>query len=68
MMTDTQQDPPSPCIGICQINPTNSYCEGCFRDLDEIAGWWEMAAVAKRRLISELDSRRERILSSYWDQ
>lgn len=35
----TGQDIPSPCISVCQMNPSTALCAGCWRTLDEIAGW-----------------------------
>ncbi|MFO1363726.1 MAG: DUF1289 domain-containing protein [Burkholderiales bacterium] len=32
-------DVPSPCINVCRMNDATGLCEGCFRTLDEIAGW-----------------------------
>lgn len=56
----------SPCINVCQMNARSGLCQGCFRSLDEIAGWaaasddWRrqvLAAVARRR--AEHDPRGE---------
>jgi prolyl-tRNA editing enzyme YbaK/EbsC (Cys-tRNA(Pro) deacylase)/predicted Fe-S protein YdhL (DUF1289 family) len=41
---------PSPCISVCQINAATGCCEGCFRTLDEIAGWSVATPEAKRSL------------------
>lgn len=30
---------PSPCINLCQMDPANGLCAGCYRTLDEIASW-----------------------------
>ena len=30
---------PSPCVGVCRMSPSTGWCEGCFRTIDEIAGW-----------------------------
>jgi hypothetical protein len=35
--------PNSPCINICSIGPTG-WCRGCYRTLDEIAGWTRLDA------------------------
>ena len=49
---------PSPCINICRMDAANGLCIGCWRSLDEIAGWASaddtvratiLAAVARRR-------------------
>jgi predicted Fe-S protein YdhL (DUF1289 family) len=40
--------PPSPCISICRMSDDTTYCEGCWRTLDEIGGWAQRAADDKR--------------------
>jgi predicted Fe-S protein YdhL (DUF1289 family) len=40
--------PPSPCISICRMSDDTSYCEGCWRTLDEIGGWGQRSADEKR--------------------
>jgi hypothetical protein len=55
-------DPASPCVGVCVINPQTQLCEGCFRTLDEIAGWWDYAPEQKRAVLAELDDRLARII------
>lgn len=50
-------DPPSPCIGVCVINPQIQLCDGCFRTLDEIACWWDYPPDQKRRVLVEVDRR-----------
>lgn len=49
----------SPCINICKMDPQSGLCIGCFRTIEEIAGWSQaddarrvsiLAAVARRRL------------------
>ncbi|MCC8991154.1 MAG: DUF1289 domain-containing protein [Streptococcus sp.] len=50
-------DPLSPCIGVCVINPQTQWCDGCFRTLDEIAGWLNYSPVKKREVLAELDKR-----------
>ena len=29
----------SPCISVCRMDANSGLCEGCFRTLEEIAGW-----------------------------
>ena len=55
-------DPASPCVGVCVINPQTQLCEGCFRTLDEIAGWWDYDPDQKRAVLIQLDDRLARIL------
>ncbi len=54
----------SPCINICRMDEVTGLCEGCFRSIDEIAGWrgyddearqWILEAIAQRR--AELAAR-----------
>jgi predicted Fe-S protein YdhL (DUF1289 family) len=30
---------PSPCNGVCRMNPNTKFCESCFRTLEEIVCW-----------------------------
>lgn len=30
---------PSPCVGVCVMNPTTNLCEGCMRTIEEIGEW-----------------------------
>jgi len=48
----------SPCINVCRMDERTGLCSGCFRTIDEIAGWAGiddssrlaiLAAVARRR-------------------
>ena len=58
-MTDAG-DAPSPCISICRMDADTGLCEGCFRTLDEIAGWGMMADDAKRAVWRALVQRANR--------
>ena len=33
----------SPCVKICVVHPEARLCIGCYRTIDEIAGWSRMA-------------------------
>ncbi|MGO3861626.1 MAG: DUF1289 domain-containing protein [Halomonas sp.] len=48
--------PISPCVQICQIEPTTSVCEGCGRTLDEIAGWSSMTEAEKTPVWERLET------------
>ena len=48
----------SPCSNVCRMNPATGLCEGCFRNLDEIAAWSAMANVEKRAVLAKLPARR----------
>jgi predicted Fe-S protein YdhL (DUF1289 family) len=48
----------SPCINVCRMNSRTGCCEGCFRTIDEIAGWSQFPAEEKRAVLARLTSRR----------
>jgi len=49
---------PSPCTGVCRIEPRTGWCAGCGRTLREIADWPMLDAAGQRRLLARLDQRR----------
>lgn len=55
-------DPPSPCVGVCVVNPQTQLCDGCFRTLDEIAAWWDYTAEQKQAVLNKLEERLARII------
>jgi len=50
--------PPSPCIGICLIDPANRRCRGCLRTIDEIATWYGADVAEKRAILARIAARR----------
>jgi len=50
--------PPSPCLGICIMDPRTRQCRGCLRTVEEIASWYEASPAEKRALLAVLDTRR----------
>lgn len=50
----------SPCNSVCTIDALTGYCAGCYRTLDEIAGWIDLGTEARRALVAALDGRRAR--------
>jgi predicted Fe-S protein YdhL (DUF1289 family) len=48
----------SPCISVCAIDPRTGLCAGCFRSLDEIAGWITLSNDEKRAVVAALPARR----------
>ncbi|MCB2261989.1 MAG: DUF1289 domain-containing protein [Candidatus Thiosymbion ectosymbiont of Robbea hypermnestra] len=52
-------EPPSPCIGICKLDPPTGLCRGCRRTLDEIARWTSLGTAEKQAVLKQLGSRRE---------
>ncbi|MDS4025480.1 MAG: DUF1289 domain-containing protein [Candidatus Contendobacter sp.] len=59
---DPSSDPPSPCIGVCILNPHTQLCDGCLRTLDEIAAWWDYTSDQKRVVLAQVEERLTRIL------
>ena len=51
---------PSPCISVCLMRESDGLCEGCWRNLDEIARWAQMGDAEKRRIWTQLAQRAER--------
>ncbi|MCB1481867.1 MAG: DUF1289 domain-containing protein [Rhodobiaceae bacterium] len=47
----------TPCIGICNMDRTRGICRGCGRTIDEIAGWTQMSAAERARIMSALPER-----------
>jgi predicted Fe-S protein YdhL (DUF1289 family) len=54
----TEYLPPSPCLGICIMDPRTRQCRGCLRTIEEIAGWYEASTQEKRALLAALAVRR----------
>ena len=58
-MTDAPKDGvASPCISVCAIDPRTGLCAGCYRSLDEIAGWITFTNDEKRVVVAALPARR----------
>jgi len=47
----------SPCIGVCAMDDLSGMCQGCYRTIDEIKAWWDMAPAAQQGLLQELEQR-----------
>lgn len=47
----------SPCTRICVIHPDARICTGCFRTIDEIAGWSRYSQAERSALMAELPTR-----------
>lgn len=52
------EDLTSPCINLCVMDDANGYCIGCWRTLEEIAGWIDFAPARKREVLARLEARR----------
>jgi predicted Fe-S protein YdhL (DUF1289 family) len=51
----------TPCVKVCVVDGASSLCLGCFRTLEEIAGWAALGDEERRRIMAELPERRSQI-------
>jgi predicted Fe-S protein YdhL (DUF1289 family) len=69
MMDDRDRDaePPSaepaaavgsPCTSVCRMDANGLYCVGCFRTLEEIAGWSAFDDARRQQIWEELRRRK----------
>ena len=47
----------SPCIGVCAIDETNGFCQGCYRTIEEIQAWWDIDDVARLEIVEKASMR-----------
>jgi predicted Fe-S protein YdhL (DUF1289 family) len=48
----------SPCTSVCALDAVTGYCAGCYRTIDEIAGWIDLNDDGRRALLATLNERR----------
>ncbi|WP_081473954.1 DUF1289 domain-containing protein [Novosphingobium pentaromativorans] len=48
---------PSPCTGVCRLDPGSGLCLGCKRTMEEIADWPMLPVKGKRAIIARLAGR-----------
>jgi predicted Fe-S protein YdhL (DUF1289 family) len=51
----------TPCIKVCIVDAESSLCLGCYRSLQEIAGWARLSEDERTRVMAELPGRQSRI-------
>ena len=51
-------EPQSPCTRVCVLDPESRLCTGCYRTIDEIAGWSRFSAEEKLAVLDQLSGRR----------
>lgn len=49
--------PPSPCTGVCVIDPASALCRGCARTLAEITAWYRAGATEKQAILVRCEKR-----------
>ena len=62
----SEQDRPAtsmrtPCIKVCIVDGESGLCMGCYRRLNEVAGWSKMTPETRDAIMAELPSRRSLI-------
>lgn len=60
-MTDRRlplPDIPSPCVGVCAINPATNQCLGCLRSIEEIGAWPRASNEERLAILEKLKDRR----------
>ena len=64
-MTDVPATPPAPiktpCIKVCVVDGESGLCLGCYRRLNEVAGWAKLSDADRARIMDELPTRRGQI-------
>lgn len=53
----------SPCTSVCRMDSDGVYCVGCFRTLDEIAGWSAFDDERRQQIWDELRRRKAALAS-----
>jgi uncharacterized protein len=51
----------SPCINVCQMDEKSGLCIGCYRNIEEIQGWWDMTFEQKSEVIKQTWVREESV-------
>lgn len=63
-MTDSRiplPDIPSPCVGVCAVNPVSGHCVGCLRSIEEIGAWPRASNEERLAILNELKERRRAV-------
>jgi len=47
----------SPCVKICVVHPEARICTGCYRSIEEIAGWGRMTNEERASVLNDLPAR-----------
>ena len=48
---------PSPCISVCRMNPATALCSGCYRTVEEIAGWGQLGDAERLVIWARIEAR-----------
>jgi uncharacterized protein len=50
---------PSPCIGLCILDPATGICKGCLRTIEEIGAWIGLDDDARQAVLRRVAERRD---------
>ncbi|KKL96568.1 hypothetical protein LCGC14_1843180 [marine sediment metagenome] len=50
---------PSPCVSLCLLDETDTFCIGCLRTIDELRDWCIMTAEQKTKVLEEIEERKK---------
>jgi len=56
-MSALDKEVDSPCIGVCAVDDLTGLCQGCYRTMDEIEGWWDLDNDKKQAIVDEASKR-----------
>lgn len=48
----------SPCINVCRMDDVSGLCVGCWRTIDEIAGWASRSEAQRIEVLAKVEKRR----------
>lgn len=51
------QTVPSPCSGVCKMDPDHGWCKGCYRTLEELTQWSRATDATKLAIWAQLEQR-----------
>jgi len=51
----------SPCINVCKMDEVAGLCQGCYRNLVEIAAWANASERKKALILADIAQRRARL-------
>ncbi len=63
---------PSPCIGVCELDPEAAICKGCLRTIQEITRWSSLTPAEQSAVVAAVQAREEdpefQALIAKWEQ
>jgi predicted Fe-S protein YdhL (DUF1289 family) len=53
----TVENVPSPCISVCRMSEIQTWCEGCYRSIEEIRQWSTASDADKKLIWARIEAR-----------